>query len=189
MRSAWPPTLPCPSDALDGSEIHPLLGVFPAAFVVGGSDRRPGLPEREAALGVGLDEAAAHMRVQARAAGRISGGVIAGVASSLVLTYAAASRKLGLILFALLVTLVAGGAFVIASRSAYGSTPGLSPASVGIARRHAPRLRARPPFSDLSPRDRRGLGARGQARALGPRHTPGMPVRDVVVDLVAEPGV
>ena len=77
------------------------------------------------------------MRVQARAAGwmdLLSEGVIAGVASSLVLTYAAASRKLGPILFALLVTLVAGGAFVIGfAESAYGSTPGLSPASVGIA--------------------------------------------------------
>ena len=50
------PNAPLPErDAPDGSEIHPLLGVFPVAFLVGGllTVARVWL-EREAALGVGL---------------------------------------------------------------------------------------------------------------------------------------
>ena len=194
------PNAPLPErDAPDDSEIHPFLGVFPIAFVVGGllTVARVWL-EREAALGVGLDEAAALVRVQARAAAwmdLLAEGLIAGVVSSLVLTHAVASRKIGALLFALLVTLIAGGAFVIGfAESTYGSTPGLSPASVGIAL--AVTLLAyglaRLPFAGgLALTVGAAIGLVGPAGlALWARDaTPGMPVRDVVLDLVAEPGV
>ena len=52
-----------------------------------------------------LDEAAAHIRVQARAAAwmdLLAEGLIAGVVSSLVLTHAVASRKIGALLFAMI---------------------------------------------------------------------------------------
>lgn len=184
--------------APEGPEIHPFFGVFPTALIVGGllTIARVWL-ERDAALGVGLDEAAAHIRVQARAAGwmeLLAEGLIAGVVSSLVLTYATAARRVGPILFALLVTLVAGGAFVIGyAESAYGSTPGLSAASTGaaVAVTCIAYGLARLPFAGVFALVVAAVIGVGGPAALARwvrMTTPGMPVRDVVVDLVAEPG-
>lgn len=179
----------------DEPDVHPLFGVFPIAVLLGGLLAVVrALLERSAAVGRGLDPEAAGFRLLARAAGwpeHLTEGLLAGLVAALLLTYAVASRRGTFVSLALGGTLLAVGAYL----SGYpeplpGITPPIVAASVactvlafGLAR-----ARFAGPFALAAALV---LGVGGPI-ALGQwyrRAQPGMPVREVLVDLVATPGV
>ncbi len=173
------------------SDIHPVLGVFPTGLIAGGllAVSRAAL-ERSAAVAAGQDLAGVEFRLLAQATRwpeLLGEALIAGVVSALVLTYALAGRHLPSIAFGVVVSLVAFTAFMTGYPEAL---PGFSPASLGAAVGIAAVafVLARMPLAGPVPlvvAALVGLGLPFAGAEYVKRTQPGMPVRSVLIDLVA----
>lgn len=175
------------------ADIHPVLGVFPTGLIAGGllAVARVAL-ERSSAIAMGQDPEGVGFRLLSQATRwpeLLGEAMIAGVVSALVLTYAMAGRHLPSIAFGVVVS---GVAFVAFMTGYPEPLPGFSAGSLGAAAGIAliAFVLARIPFAGPWPLAFAalvGFGLPFAGAEYVKRTQVGMPVRSVIVDLVAAP--